>query len=100
MSKFFKNGELQDKQIVATLHKAAEDYENGEIVEVKGVLIDIINAITDFEQSYEETMKKYKKCTDCPRYRECVKTADLRRKRRWCKYADCTRAPKERSNHE
>lgn len=53
MSKFFKKGNLQDKQIVAALHKAAEDYENGEIEEVKGVLIDIINAITDFEQNYE-----------------------------------------------
>ena len=53
MSKFFKKGELQDKKIVAALHKAAEDYENGEIEEVKGVLIDIINAITDFEQNYE-----------------------------------------------
>ena len=31
MSKYFKKGELQDKQIVAALHRAAEDYENGEI---------------------------------------------------------------------
>ena len=53
MSKFFKNGELQDKKIIAALHKAAEDYENGEIVEVKGVLVDIINAITDFENEEE-----------------------------------------------
>ena len=54
MSKFFKKGELQDKKIVAALRQAAEDYENGEIIEVKGVLIDIINAITDFEQSQEQ----------------------------------------------
>lgn len=53
MSKFFKKGELQDKKIAAALRQAAEDYENGEIEEVKGVLIDIINAITDFEQEYE-----------------------------------------------
>lgn len=52
MSKFFKNGELQDEKIVAALHQAAEAYENGEIVETKCVLIDIINAITDFEASY------------------------------------------------
>ena len=54
MSKFFKKGELQDKKIVAALRKAAEDYENGEIAEVKDELIDIINAITDFEQSLEQ----------------------------------------------
>ena len=53
MAKFFKKGELQDKQIAAALHQAAEDYENGEIVEVKDVLIEIINAITDFEQEYK-----------------------------------------------
>jgi hypothetical protein len=53
MSKFYKKGELQDKKIIAALHQAAEDYENGEIAEVKGVLIDIINAITDFEEDYE-----------------------------------------------
>lgn len=53
MNPFFKKGELKDKKIVAALHKAAEDYENGEIIEVKGVLIDIINAITDFENAQE-----------------------------------------------
>lgn len=51
--KFYKNGELKDKKIVAALRQAADDYENGEILEVKGVLIDIINAITDFEQEFE-----------------------------------------------
>jgi len=54
MGRFFKKGELQDKKIVAALHQAAEDYENGEIIEVKDVLFEIINAITDFEQSQEK----------------------------------------------
>lgn len=54
MSKYFKKGELQDKQIVAALHRAAEDYENGEIIEVKDELIDIINAITDFENHQDK----------------------------------------------
>lgn len=53
MNKFFKKGELQDKQIVKALHQAAEGYENGEIAETKDVLIEIINAITDFENSYD-----------------------------------------------
>lgn len=54
MSKFFKKGELQDKKIAATLRQAAEDYENGEIAEVKDLLIDIVNAITEFEEEYEK----------------------------------------------
>ena len=54
MSKFFKHGELQDKQIVDALRQAVEDYENGEIIETKDVLIEIINAITDFESSQEK----------------------------------------------
>lgn len=58
MSKFFKNGELQDKKIVAALHQAAEDYENGEIVEVKDTLVEIINAITDFEDAEERRNRK------------------------------------------
>lgn len=53
MSKFYRNGELKDKKIIAALEQAAKDYENGEIVEVKEVLIEIINAIKDFEQDYE-----------------------------------------------
>lgn len=51
MNKFFKNGELKDSKIVKALQQAAKDYENGEIIEVKGVLIDIISAITDFEMT-------------------------------------------------
>lgn len=51
--RFYKNGKLKDKQIVAALQRAADDYDNGEIIEVKAVLIDIINAITEFEDSEE-----------------------------------------------
>ena len=53
MNKFFKNGELQDKQIVKALHQAAVGYENGEIAETKDVLLEIVCAITDFENGYE-----------------------------------------------
>lgn len=53
MSKFYNKGELQDKAIAAALRQAAEDYENGEIAEVKDLLIEIINAITDFEVDYD-----------------------------------------------
>ena len=52
--RFLKKGNLQDKNIITALHQAATDYENGEIIEVKDVLIEIINAITDFENSQEK----------------------------------------------
>ena len=52
--KFFKKGELQDQQIVDTLHQAAFDWENGEIAEVKDTLLDIISAIRRFERKVEK----------------------------------------------
>ena len=51
MAKFIRGSALQDAEIAKALRKAAEDYENGEIIEVKGVLIEIINAITEFENN-------------------------------------------------
>ena len=47
--RFFKKGQLEDKKIVAALHKAAENYENGEIIEVRDLLQEIVNAIDEFE---------------------------------------------------
>jgi hypothetical protein len=47
--RFLKNGELEDKKIVAALRKAADDYENGEIIEVRDLLWDIVDSITTFE---------------------------------------------------
>lgn len=51
--RFFKKGQLEDKKIVAALRQAAEDYDNGEIAEVKDLLIEIINDITEFTDNYE-----------------------------------------------
>ena len=48
-SKFYKNGELQDKKIVKALKKAAEDYENGEIAEVQELLLEISAVIYKWE---------------------------------------------------
>ena len=47
-SRFYKNGELKDKKIVKALKKAAEEYENGEIVEVRNLLAEIIDNIDWF----------------------------------------------------
>lgn len=46
--KFFKNGKLDDKKIEAALRKAADDYENGELIEVWNLLFEIICAIDEF----------------------------------------------------
>lgn len=47
---FIKNGELDDKKIIYALRKAADNYENGELIEVRDILLEIINAIDDFEK--------------------------------------------------
>lgn len=51
--KFFKRGKLQDKKIEAALRKAADDYANGELIEVRDLLLEIINAIDEFAYRYE-----------------------------------------------
>lgn len=49
--KFYKNGKLADREIVAVLRKAADDYENGELIETRDLLLDIINAIDEFSDN-------------------------------------------------
>ena len=52
--RFFKKGELQDQKIVDTLRQSADDWENGEIAEVKDTLLDILAAIREFERKVEK----------------------------------------------
>lgn len=40
--------ELNDKIVVKKLKEATELYEDGAIIECQDILIDVINAITDF----------------------------------------------------
>lgn len=47
---FIRRAELQDEKIIRALFQAAEDYANGEIIEVHDLLIDIIDAIEEFER--------------------------------------------------
>lgn len=44
-NKFFYKGELKDKKIASALKRAASDYENGEISEVKDLILEIVAAI-------------------------------------------------------
>ena len=57
--RFLKHGKLEDKKIEIALRKAADDYANGELIEVRDVLYEIINAIVEFEDIQEQ--KAYKK---------------------------------------
>lgn len=52
-NRFSDKGELKDKKIVKALKQAAEDYENGEIAEVRDLLVDIVNAIDEWEDGYD-----------------------------------------------
>ncbi len=51
---FYSHGNLKDKHIVRTLREAADWYEDGAIVEVKEVLAQIYDAITEWEIDQEE----------------------------------------------
>ena len=51
--KYYKNGELDDKKIIAALEEAATDYANGELLEVQSTLVEIVNAINAFSKSEE-----------------------------------------------
>ena len=43
------DGTLKDNKISTDIRKAADMYENGEIIEAQDLLIEIVNAISDFE---------------------------------------------------
>lgn len=49
--RFWKNGELEDQKIIKALLQAAKDYESGEIAEVRDILVEIVNAIDEFEDN-------------------------------------------------
>lgn len=46
--RFLKHDELEDEKIVEALKEAAEDYEDGAILEVRDVLVDIVKAIDEW----------------------------------------------------
>lgn len=51
--KFFKNGQLNDSEIVGALHEAAEWYEDGAIAETRDLLVEIVDAIDAFCENAE-----------------------------------------------
>ena len=50
---FYKNGKLNDQEIVDALALAESLYIDGAIIEAKNVLEDIIKAFNKFEKEYE-----------------------------------------------
>ena len=50
MSKYLNNdGTLKDKEVITDIRKAADMYENGELIESQSILLEIANAISDFD---------------------------------------------------
>ena len=58
-SKFYANVELQDEKVIEALVEAKEMYENGEIVETRDLLAEIVKAIELFEKNYEAEEKAF-----------------------------------------
>lgn len=56
--KFIKHGELQDIEIINALKEAVHDYEDGAISEVRDVLVDIVDAIDEWEDLNGETYNR------------------------------------------
>lgn len=53
MEKFYIDGKLLDKKILKAIESSYLDYEDGEIVEAKRTLKNIVKAIEAFERNYE-----------------------------------------------
>lgn len=51
--KFLKGDELQDIEIINALKEAVYDYQDGMISEVRDLLVEIVNAIDEWDYNYE-----------------------------------------------
>ncbi len=52
--RYIKRGELQDERIARDLRRFADDYENGEILEVRDGLLEIVGAIDEYEEGKDD----------------------------------------------
>lgn len=48
----FENGALNDEFVLATIDQARRAYEDGAIIEARDTLLNVINAIDDFDREY------------------------------------------------
>lgn len=51
-SQFYANGELRDEKVIEALNEALCFYENGELLEARETLADIVKAIDEFDRKY------------------------------------------------
>ena len=51
--RFYKKGKLEDKKIEAALRGVADMYANGELIEVRDLLVEIVDAIDEFTDNEE-----------------------------------------------
>jgi hypothetical protein len=51
-NKFIESGKLHDIEIINALKESVYDYEDGAILEVRDVLIDIVKAIDEWAYNY------------------------------------------------
>lgn len=58
MNRFYKDGMLRDTEIALALVNAATEYENGELLEVRDTLADIVSAIDMFSDKEDRNGSK------------------------------------------
>ena len=51
-TKLFENGKLNDKLVKDMLTSATKSFQDGEIIEARDTLIEIVEAIDDFDREY------------------------------------------------
>lgn len=54
MNRFYKNGRLSDTEIAIALSDAVNEYENGEVIEVRDKLAEIVSAIDLYIKEQDE----------------------------------------------
>lgn len=53
VKKLFKNGELKDALVLSTIDRARQYYEDGAIIEAHDTLLEVIDAIEEFDKEQE-----------------------------------------------
>jgi len=54
-NRFIGRSGLKDRTIIKALNRAAADYANGEVSEVRDTLADIVRAIDEFDRRCQES---------------------------------------------
>lgn len=52
--RYIKDGDLQDEEIITSIYAAANEYENGEVLEARDRMLEIIAAIDEYTKGPAE----------------------------------------------